>query len=184
MSEQIETAEALAALPVGSVLRNGQGVAFQMAVEGGERVLLGTNLSIIRDLVPFLHAWPLTVLYRPDTPAPAPADEDREALVVRSGDEADPHLYLLDPVEGCWGAYRLVDCVSAEEIVQPWHPLPLVARSPRPAPSVSAERESIDRACAWSDYRKEYGATAEQHAAFTAGWDAAMGRLDIGGVQR
>lgn len=40
--------------------------------------------------------------------------------VVRSGDETDPYLYVFDPVEGCWSAYRLVDCVSPEEIAQPW----------------------------------------------------------------
>jgi hypothetical protein len=44
--------------------------------------------------------------------------------------------------------------------------------------------DQILMACAWSDYRKEYGATADQYAAFTAGWQAARGTLDIGGVQR
>lgn len=45
-------------------------------------------------------------------------------------------------------------------------------------------------ACAWSDYRKEYGVSADpevlkrEHRAFTAGWQAARGTLDIGGVQR
>lgn len=45
-------------------------------------------------------------------------------------------------------------------------------------------------ACAWSDYRKEYGVHADdqiralQYASFTSGWKAARGTLDIGGVQR
>lgn len=45
-------------------------------------------------------------------------------------------------------------------------------------------------ACAWSDYRKEYGVSADdavrrrEYMAFTAGWQAAKGTLDIGGVQR
>lgn len=53
------------------------------------------------------------------------------------------------------------------------------------APSVSAEQVEVDRACAWADYRKEYGARGVvEHKAFCAGWDAARGRLDVGGVQR
>lgn len=50
--------------------------------------------------------------------------------------------------------------------------------------------DQIQRACAWSDYRKEYGVSADQGVrarefeAFKAGWDAARGTLNIGGVQR
>lgn len=50
--------------------------------------------------------------------------------------------------------------------------------------------DQIQRACAWSDYRKEYGVSSDdavrdkEHKAFTAGWDAAKGNLDAGGVQR
>lgn len=45
-------------------------------------------------------------------------------------------------------------------------------------------------ACAWSDYRKEYGVSADdrtrarEYACFKAGWAAARGTLDVGGVQR
>ena len=50
--------------------------------------------------------------------------------------------------------------------------------------------DQIAAACSWSDYRKEYGtspskeARAQEHAAFLAGWAAAKGTLDVGGVQR
>lgn len=46
------------------------------------------------------------------------------------------------------------------------------------------------RAAAWSDFRKEYGVSSDdqtraaEHRAFVAGWDAARGMLDVGGVQR
>lgn len=39
--------------------------------------------------------------------------------------------------------------------------------------------EEIERACAWSDYRADYGVSADpetrrqEHEAFRAGWDAA-----------
>lgn len=45
-------------------------------------------------------------------------------------------------------------------------------------------------ATAWSDFRKEYGVSvddatrAAEYRSFKAGWDAARGTLDIGGVQR
>ncbi|UPU15914.1 hypothetical protein [Stenotrophomonas virus Jojan60] len=38
---------------------------------------------------------------------------------VRSADPDDRHLYVFDATEGCWQAYRLLDCVSAEEIALP-----------------------------------------------------------------
>ncbi|WP_454729001.1 hypothetical protein [Cellulosimicrobium protaetiae] len=50
--------------------------------------------------------------------------------------------------------------------------------------------ESVETACAWSDYRKDYGVSvdeaerAREHAAFTAGWQAARGTLDAGGPLR
>lgn len=50
--------------------------------------------------------------------------------------------------------------------------------------------EPVQMAAAWSDYRKDYGVSQDktarirEHAAFMAGWNAAMGRLDAGGVQR
>lgn len=45
-------------------------------------------------------------------------------------------------------------------------------------------------ACAWSDFRKEYGVSANdetraaEYRSFKAGWAAARGTLDVGGVQR
>lgn len=50
--------------------------------------------------------------------------------------------------------------------------------------------DEIALATAWSDFRKEYGVSANdetrkaEHRAFKAGWAAAKGTLDIGGVQR
>lgn len=52
------------------------------------------------------------------------------------------------------------------------------------------EDERWARAAAWSDFRKEYGVSnddvtrAAEYQAFKAGWAAAKGTLDIGGVQR
>lgn len=49
---------------------------------------------------------------------------------------------------------------------------------------------SVEMACAWSDYRKDYGVSndavtrAREHEAFVAGWQAARGRLDAGGPLR
>ena len=50
--------------------------------------------------------------------------------------------------------------------------------------------QGVDDAWAWADYCKDYGASAnpdvlrQEHKAFLAGWRAARGTLDIGGVQR
>lgn len=50
--------------------------------------------------------------------------------------------------------------------------------------------ETAAIACAWSDYRKDYGTStdprviAAAHQAFVAGWKAARGTADTGGVQR
>lgn len=50
--------------------------------------------------------------------------------------------------------------------------------------------DEIEAAYAWADYRKEYGVHADrrvrerEHAGFLAGYAAARGKLDIGGVQR
>jgi hypothetical protein len=83
-----------------------------------------------------------------------------------------------------------------------YHDISLVVESSSPfgLPPFQASRggirfqvrtqDQVDAACAWSDYRKEYGTSpskedrAQEHAAFLAGWAAAKGSLDIGGVQR
>ena len=50
--------------------------------------------------------------------------------------------------------------------------------------------DEIELATAWSDFRKEYGVSAndatraKEYRSFKAGWEAAKGTLDIGGVQR
>lgn len=51
-------------------------------------------------------------------------------------------------------------------------------------------KDEIEAAYAWADYRKEYGVHADrkvrerEHAGFLAGYAAARGKLDVGGVQR
>ena len=48
--------------------------------------------------------------------------------------------------------------------------------------------DELNRACCWSDYRKDYGVDSDHlsaaHQAFCAGWDAARGNLDAGGPLR
>lgn len=50
--------------------------------------------------------------------------------------------------------------------------------------------DDIQAACAWSNYRSEYGVHADrkvrerEHAGFLAGWAAARGKLDVDSVQR
>lgn len=50
--------------------------------------------------------------------------------------------------------------------------------------------DEIEAACAWSNYRSEYGVHADrtvrerEHAGFLAGWAAARGTLDVDSVQR
>lgn len=52
------------------------------------------------------------------------------------------------------------------------------------------EPDAVECATAWSDYRKEYGVSVsrsvreQEHEAFKAGWAAARGTADTGGVQR
>lgn len=51
-------------------------------------------------------------------------------------------------------------------------------------------QDELNMHSAWSDFRKEYGVSADdktraaEHRAFLAGWAAARGTLDVGGVQR
>lgn len=83
-----------------------------------------------------------------------------------------------------------------------YHDISLVTEgsSPFGLPWFQANREAIQfkvrteddvlAACAWSDFRKEYGVSTDdetrkaEHRAFLAGWGAGKGTLDIGGVQR
>lgn len=58
-----------------------------------------------------------------------------------------------------------------------------------PAPDTRRE-DHLDAACAWSDFRKDYGVSGDdkvrrqEHRAFMAGWQSARGTIDAGGVQR
>ena len=53
-----------------------------------------------------------------------------------------------------------------------------------PALEVVSDPDADDAACAWSDYRKDYGASgAREHRAFLAGWKAAR-EGDQAGVLR
>lgn len=94
------------------------------------------------------------------------------------------------------------DAWSAWLIEHRYHDLSLVAENtgPHGLPHFRATRGGIRfqlvpedvaaMAAAWSDYRKEYGVSAskehrvQEHEAFKAGWAAARGELDVGGVQR
>lgn len=55
---------------------------------------------------------------------------------------------------------------------------------------VDMTEDEISLATAWSDFRKEYGVSADdrtraaEYRSFAAGWAAAKGTLDVGGVQR
>jgi hypothetical protein len=57
-----------------------------------------------------------------------------------------------------------------------------------PAPVSDTRREepeTVEAACAWSDYRRAYGASAAaEHRAFMAGRASVLGRLDGEGVLR
>lgn len=56
--------------------------------------------------------------------------------------------------------------------------------------TAQSDDAAAEMACDWSDYRKEYGVSADdkarsrEHQAFTAGWKAAKGTLDVGGPLR
>ncbi|MFJ2298126.1 hypothetical protein [Oerskovia paurometabola] len=62
----------------------------------------------------------------------------------------------------------------------------LLAAHPAPTPG----EDHLDAACAWSDFRKDYGVSGDdkvrrqEHRAFMAGWQSARGTIDTGGVQR
>ena len=62
----------------------------------------------------------------------------------------------------------------------------LLAAHPAPTPG----EDHLDAACAWSDFRKDYGVSGDdkvrrrEHRAFMAGWQSARGTIDAGGVQR
>lgn len=117
MSEQITTAEELDALPVGSVGRGELGQTYARYEAGwfgaGRKHPLDVSTEV---------AYPVTVLYRPD--APAPLVEDREALacIIFGGlrhRRGHTHAEVAESI--------------ADEILA-W----FAARSSQPAPSVSA----------------------------------------------
>lgn len=115
MSERIETAEALDALPVGSVVLDRAGDAW-MSAHRNRWVTADVrgdcpNAELIR------RFGPLALIYRPD--APAPSDEDRGALAERVEDVLATH--------GCLAA---VPTDAIRDLVA------LAARSSQPAPSV------------------------------------------------
>lgn len=94
------------------------------------------------------------------------------------------------------------DAWAAWLIEHQWHDLSLVVEDGAPfgLPVFQTRRGGIrfqvtpqdvlDCAAAWSDFRKEYGTSpskeerAREHEAFKAGWAAARGTADTGGVQR
>lgn len=52
------------------------------------------------------------------------------------------------------------------------------------AAATPLDEPDIAMAADWADYRSEYGARPRDHKAFCAGWQAARGLLDLGGVLR
>lgn len=91
------------------------------------------------------------------------------------------------------------DAWHAWLIEHEYHDISLVAEgSPLGLPFFQVNRgaikfktdDDIEAACAWSNYRSAYGVHADrrvrerEHAGFLAGWAAARGKLDVGGVQR
>lgn len=148
----------------------------------------------------------LEYLSRPDVPEPTSPAEDREALAM---DVIRPILargaYQMGEGELPYEAQAraVADAVVAARSSQP-APCPRCGGTgehgmvhtrygnggggnrpcPEAQPTPVAFEADTDRAVAWADYRKEYGASRAEHKAFRAGWDAAKGDLDVGGVQR
>lgn len=60
--------------------------------------------------------------------------------------------------------------------------------TPAPVSDSRREDERPEAACAWADYRKDYGISSDPldaaHKAFMAGRQSVLGTLDAGGVQR
>ena len=91
-----------------------------------------------------------------------------------------------DAATAAIGRVRALETFSITDSYPAWtavdHDDLLAALAGAPEPE---HNDSLNRASAWSDYRSEYGVHGTQsHRDFCAGWDAARGTLDIGGVQR
>ena len=146
MSEIITTAEELDALPVGTRYRDRMGDVGTI-VRPGIVSYPETADVTTRYAARYL---PATVLYRPDTPAPAPSDEDREALRDALAGWAVGSGYYATQV-GTDEAGEMADAILAAG----W------TRSPQPAPSVSAKqvKEAVELT-EWDEQRPTLPALA------------------------
>lgn len=120
MAEQITTPEALDALPADSILRDNDGLAVWRDPHLG---WCAGNMTrdIPTDLL-IADGAPLTVLFRPD--APAPSAEDREAL---TGEDLEA---ALDALAEAGVATAALDALA------PW----LAARQPAPVDAETVKR--------------------------------------------
>lgn len=99
---------------------------------------------------------------------------------IRSKHAARPREDGCDCDAGPGSATHKTWCASREE-----RGISTREDPPRIAPSAAARDYAALRGSAWADYRAGYGVHgAQSHRDFCAGWDAAQGTLDIGGVQR
>ena len=103
----IRTAEELAALPVGTVLRDGAGVVW-LKFSGVMTEWRGTHGGIAPSEFVARKRWPLTVLYRPDLPTQADLHAERDRLRAVLRDIADHGLRadLTPTVDGSSDVYR------------------------------------------------------------------------------
>lgn len=93
----------------------------------------------------------------------------------------------------CDADYLGASCICDEVAHGPWDKSSQRyedgCKEDRPHPDTRRE-DHLDAACAWSDFRKDYGVSGDdkvrrrEHRAFMAGWQSARGTIDTGGVQR
>lgn len=76
--------------------------------------------------------------YAPVGAAPAPEAREETGPALRIDDDG-AHIYWADPVEGCWVAFKRVDCVGEEELPERRLPAPDAREEPK-GRSVPCER--------------------------------------------
>jgi hypothetical protein len=117
-------------------------------------------------------------------PAPAPVSDTRREDVAKALFEHDQKAW--PPAPRPWRVRAWENVGRAEHDEYLGRADAVLAALPAP-PVVD---ETVETAYAWSDYRKDYGVSADdrvrdlEHKAFMAGRQSARGKLDAGGVQR